>query len=150
MSNVATSLTLSGDEALEVDGDGHPHGLAVVLGPEAPHADIHGLGAWLGREACEEEGLLGEVVRLPALTLVCGEPADSERTEVLTEFDTALSCTVSIPESSLLYGLHLSFMLSLHSHDKTPRVQDAVVVRTPQCPPPVITPVGRNKHIRGL
>ena len=71
----ATLPTLSGYEALEVDGDGHPHGLAVVLGPEAPHADVHGLGAGLGRQAREEEGLLGEVVRLPAPALVRGEPS---------------------------------------------------------------------------
>lgn len=69
-------LTFSGNETLEVDGDGYPHGLAVVLGPEAPHADGHGVGPRLGRQAREEERLLGEVIQLPALALVCGESGD--------------------------------------------------------------------------
>lgn len=73
---ISSRLTLSCNEALEVDSDSHPHGLAVFFGPEAPHADVHGLGPWLGRQAREEKGLLGEVVRLPATALVCGEPGD--------------------------------------------------------------------------
>lgn len=42
---------------------------------------------------------------------------------------------------SVLDGLDLSLTLGFHGHDQTPRVQYAVVVRAPQCPPPVITPV---------
>lgn len=67
-------LTLSCNEALKINGDRHPHWLSVVLRPEAPHAHIHGLGPRLGCQACEEEGLLGEVVGLPAAAFVCGEP----------------------------------------------------------------------------
>lgn len=79
MDITASPLTLPRNEALEVDGHGHPHGLAIVLGPEAPHADVHGLGPRLGRQAREEEGLLGEVVGLPAPSLVCGEPGNEKR-----------------------------------------------------------------------
>lgn len=76
--NDALSFTLSGDEALEIDGDGHPHGLPVLLRTEAPHAHTHGLGARLRRQAGEEERLLSEVIRLPAPAFVSGEP--DERT----------------------------------------------------------------------
>lgn len=48
---------------------------------------------------------------------------------------------------SVLDSLHLSFTLNLHSNKETPRVQYAVVVRTPECPPPVITPIRGNKYI---
>lgn len=75
---LATRLTLSGNEALEIDGDSHPHGLSIFLWPETPHADVHGFGAGLGRQASEEEGLLSEVIRLPALAFVRGEPGDEK------------------------------------------------------------------------
>lgn len=70
-------LTLSCYEALKVNGDSHPHGLAVLLGPETPHADRHGLGVRLRCKASEEEGLFSKVVKLPALALICGEPVET-------------------------------------------------------------------------
>lgn len=71
-------LTLSWNQTLEVNGDRHPHGLAVLLGPEAPHADAQGLGARLRRQACKEERLLSEVVGFPTLAFICGEPAEEK------------------------------------------------------------------------
>lgn len=47
----------------------------------------------------------------------------------------------------VLDGLDLSFSLSLHSHDEATRVQYAVVVRTPQCPPPAVAAVRGDKHV---
>ena len=73
---LASGPTLSAEDAGEVDGDGHPHRLPVVLRPVAPDADVHGLGARLRRQAREEQRVLGEVVRLPALALVRGEPGE--------------------------------------------------------------------------
>lgn len=71
-------LTLSCNQTLEVDGDRHPHGLAVVLGPEAPHADAQGPGARLRCQACKEERLFSEVVGFPTLAFICGKP-DNEK-----------------------------------------------------------------------
>lgn len=144
---MASWLTLSRNEALKIDGDGHPHGLAVLLRPEAPHADVHGLGARLGCQAGKEEGLLGEVVGLPALALVCGKPGDSRSTATLKTHTFSRHYQIKQTVCSVLDGLDLSVTLGLHSHNETPRVQYAVVVRTPQCPPPVITPVWGDKHI---
>lgn len=87
-------LTLSSDEALEVDGNSYPHGLPVFLRPETPHTDVHGLGARLRRQASEEKRLLCEIIQFPALAFICGE----------------------------LDGLDLSFTLRLHCHNEAARV----------------------------
>lgn len=71
-------LTLSCYEALEINGDRHPHGLAIVLRPETPHADCHGLGSWLRCEASKEKGMFSKVVELPALALICREPLEKQ------------------------------------------------------------------------
>lgn len=70
--------TLSRNQTLEVNGNRHPHGLAVLLGPEAPHADAQCLGARLRRQACKEERLFSEVVGFPALAFICGKPGDEK------------------------------------------------------------------------
>lgn len=49
--------------------------------------------------------------------------------------------------SALLDGLDLSFVVSLHSHNQSARVQDAVAVRTPQRAPPVVTPVCGDEDV---
>lgn len=62
------------------------------------------------------------------------------RSSVLTPIRSdGLKCTSATKIHSVLDSLDLT--LSLHSHDETARVQDAVVVRPPQRPPPGVAPV---------
>lgn len=70
-------LTLLCNEALEINGDCHPHGLAIILRPETPHADTQ--GARLGCQACKEKWLFCEVVGLPTLAFICGKPGDENK-----------------------------------------------------------------------
>lgn len=60
--------TFPGEELPEVDGDHHPFTQVV---PVAPQADVHGARARLAVHAAEVKGVVGEVVRVPALALVC-------------------------------------------------------------------------------
>lgn len=64
-------LTVSGEELPEVYSDHHPFTEVV---PVAPQADVHGARARLAVHAAEVEGVAGKVVRMPALTFICGEP----------------------------------------------------------------------------
>lgn len=59
--------TVPGEELPEVDGDHHP----FTQVPVAPQADVHGARAGLAVQAAEVKGVVGEVVRVPALALVC-------------------------------------------------------------------------------
>lgn len=68
------SLTVSGEQLPEVDGERHP----VVALSVAPDADVHGASARLCCQPGEVDGGIGEVVRVPALTFVSGEPASKE------------------------------------------------------------------------
>lgn len=149
-----TGLTLSCDETLEINCDRYPHGLAIFLRPETPNTDSHRLGARLWCQTCKEKRLLCEVVGLPALALICGEPGDRKwKQKQFTHRTTnTLPSVAKIIQNicSALDGLDLSFTLSLHSHNEPTGVQNAVVVRTPQCRPPVITPVRRDKYVRVL
>lgn len=144
---LALILTLSCNKTLEVNGDCHPHGLAVILGPEAPHTDTQGLGARLRRQACKEERLFSEVVGFPTLAFICGKPGKGDISHKITtgiSGDQLRDDTISM---QLLDGLDLSFVVSLHSHNQSTRVQDAVVVRAPQRAPPVVTPVCGDEDI---
>lgn len=58
-----------------------------------------------------------------------------------------ISCEMMRTNISVLDGLDLSFVVSLHSHNQSARVQDAVVVRAPQRAPPAVTPVCRDEDI---
>lgn len=78
LNTLALILTLSCNQTLEVNGNCNPHGLAVFLRPEAPHADTQGLGARLRRQACKEERLFSEVVGFPTLAFICGKPGKGE------------------------------------------------------------------------
>lgn len=60
--------TFPGEELPEVDGDHHPFTQVV---PVAPQANIHGARARLAVHAAEVQGVVSEVVRVPALALVC-------------------------------------------------------------------------------
>lgn len=71
------SLTVSGEQVPEVDGERHPVLVDEGL-PVAPDADVHGAGARLRRQPGEVDGVVGEVVRVPALAFVGGEPAGEE------------------------------------------------------------------------
>lgn len=146
-----TRLTLSCDKALEINGDRYPHGLAIFLRPETPNTDSHRLGARLWCQTCKEKRLLCEVVGLPALALICGEPGDKKWKQKQFSHRTmnTMPSVAKIIQNicSALDSLDLSFTLSLHSHNEPTGVQNAVVVRTPQCRPPVITPVRRDKYV---
>ena len=58
------------DDLLEVDQMNAPR---MVGGAEAPDAHVHGLVARLGEQAREDDGLVGELVGVPATPLVRGE-----------------------------------------------------------------------------
>lgn len=66
-----------------------------------------------------------------------------------------MACLINLPNhhwllNDLLDGLDLSFPLSLHSHNEATRVQYAVVVSTPQCPPPAVAAIRGDKDVRVL
>jgi len=73
-------LTVSVEQLAKVYGDHLP--LAVV-GAEAPEADVHGAGARLAVHAAEVQRLAGEVVHVPTLALVGGEPGGGRQTLVI-------------------------------------------------------------------
>lgn len=146
--SLALILTLSCNKTLEVNGDCHPHGLAVILGPEAPHAHTQGLGARLRRQACKEERLFSEVVGFPTLAFICGKPGGEISNKITTRISGAqLRNDTKENISAVLDGLDLSFVVNLHSHNQSARVQDAVVVRACQRAPPVVTPVCRDEDV---
>lgn len=61
-------LTVSVEELPEVYGDHYPFTEVV---PVAPQADVHGARAGLAVHATEVKWVTGEVIRMPALTLIC-------------------------------------------------------------------------------
>lgn len=90
---ISMALTVSGEELPEVDGDRQPI-LADDGFPVAPDTDIHGASPWLRGQPCEVDGLFGEVVHAPALTLISGEPdrkaknTKGMREKIMIHFDT--------------------------------------------------------------
>ena len=74
------SLTVPGEQLPEVDGEIDPV-LADDRVPVAPDADVHGACARLRGQACEVDGLLGEVVHTPALALVRGKSTQKQDVE---------------------------------------------------------------------
>lgn len=67
--------TFPGEKLPEVDGDHHPFTQVV---PVAPQADVHRARAGLAVHAAEVKGVVGEVVRVPALALICRKPSAAE------------------------------------------------------------------------
>ena len=74
------SLTVPGEQLPEVDGERDPV-LADDRVPVAPDTDVHGACARLRGQACEVDGLVGEVVHTPALALVRGKPTQKQNVE---------------------------------------------------------------------
>lgn len=64
-----TSLTVSGEEVPEIDGDGDPV-LAEEGASVAPDADIHGASSRLWCQSSEVDWVLSEVVHTPALSFI--------------------------------------------------------------------------------
>lgn len=69
-------LTVSGEELPEVYGDHHP---VTEVAPVAPHADIHRARAGLTVHAAEVKRVVGEVIRVPTLPFICGEPEECQQ-----------------------------------------------------------------------
>lgn len=61
-------LTVSGEEPFEVYGDHHPFTEVV---PVAPQADVHGARTRFTVQTTEVYWVTGEVIRMPALPLIC-------------------------------------------------------------------------------
>lgn len=72
------ALTVPGEELPEVYGYHHPFTEVV---PVAPQADVHGARARLTVHTTEVKWVAGEVVRMPALPLVCRKPEGCKHTE---------------------------------------------------------------------
>lgn len=161
------SLTVTCQQVFKVNGVSYPVADQSIF--ITPETDIHRVGTRLWGQPCEVHRRLGELMNMPALPLVGGEPERHTNHEFYSMYRHSACGNVSIFFSLAWKTIHIKAnfrgfvsrttgsslnlrdefgWVVFHGHQQASWIQDSIVMRPLQSLLPGVASIIRHVHIR--